>query len=226
LAAVISGSMIVCWWNFGDWMPGWRLLVPATPFLLLLAQEGLRDIAERTQLAKLLPVALGTVVLGTILNAGGGENHGVAHWVDEFEPLGRSLARVGMPGDILATGIAGSIPYYSGLYTIDTLGLNDKHIAATGVPIRRWGRENWSYVLGRQPTFWHVTSREAQLLSEMPDFAVNYVFIEFLATNPLQPCQYLYVRKNTPAQERVARIFDVRFIEPDVAVNLVCKPRR
>ncbi len=37
IASVIFSSLIVTWSNFGDWMPDWRLLVPVTPLVFLLA---------------------------------------------------------------------------------------------------------------------------------------------------------------------------------------------
>ena len=48
--------------------------------------------------------------------------------------IGKWLAR-SVPADaVLAVHAAGEIPYYSGLYTHDMLGLNDTHIASLRMP--------------------------------------------------------------------------------------------
>jgi hypothetical protein len=47
----------------GDWMPGWRYLAPATPFLFLLADLATRTLAERNR-ASLIAVAAFAVAAG------------------------------------------------------------------------------------------------------------------------------------------------------------------
>ena len=59
---------------------------------------------------------------------------------------------------VLATNIAGSIPWASGLRTIDTLGLNDVTIAHTDMPRMGRGRAghekgNGDYVLSLEPDY-------------------------------------------------------------------------
>lgn len=75
-----------------------------------------------------------------------------------FVAIGRKLRELAPPGASVATGACGAIPYLSGLVTIDTLGLNDKHIARQ--PIRAPGtapfgheRGDGTYVLAQAPTF-------------------------------------------------------------------------
>lgn len=71
---------------------------------------------------------------------------------DRWITLGRHLA-VHHPGATLAVDAAGKIPYFSGLPTIDMLGLNDRHIARR--PVSRsvvgHGKFDPDYVLGRRP---------------------------------------------------------------------------
>lgn len=71
---------------------------------------------------------------------------------DQWVHLGKFLAEQ-HPGQLLATGAAGKIPFFSGLRTIDTLGLNDHHIARTMAKgtIPGHGRFDMDYVFGRQP---------------------------------------------------------------------------
>jgi hypothetical protein len=78
--------------------------------------------------------------------------------VNQFITIGRKLHELARPGETLAVGACGAIPYYSGLETYDVLGLNDKHIARTKVtgPITdAFGHEkgDGAYVLSRRPTY-------------------------------------------------------------------------
>lgn len=69
--------------------------------------------------------------------------------------LGRYLANE--PGATLATDAAGALKFYSGLRTIDILGLNDVHIAHRKVPlgagVAGHEKQDNSYVLDKRPTY-------------------------------------------------------------------------
>ncbi len=72
---------------------------------------------------------------------------------DAWKVTGQFL-RDRYPGNTIAVDAAGKIPFFSGLYTIDMLGLNDKHIGH--LPIKRFrhsGHNKWDaeYVLDRRP---------------------------------------------------------------------------
>ena len=71
---------------------------------------------------------------------------------DRWVELGTYLGQT-YPGKRLATDASGKIPYFSGLYTIDTLGLNDTHIARVPVHRFRSGHSKFDpqYVLSREP---------------------------------------------------------------------------
>jgi len=78
--------------------------------------------------------------------------------VNQFITIGHELRRIVKPGESLAVGACGAIPYYAGIETIDVLGLNDKHIARTKVtgPITdAFGHEkgDGAYVLSKRPTY-------------------------------------------------------------------------
>ena len=74
-----------------------------------------------------------------------------------FAALGRALALLVPADSTLATGAAGALPYYSRLYTIDTLGLCNVHIAHRDVPIGKGlvghERHDPAYVLARKPDY-------------------------------------------------------------------------
>lgn len=129
--------------------------------------------------------------------------------------IGKKLREMASPGDSLATGACGAIPYYSGLITYDTLGLNDKHIAR--LPIEDPGaapfgheKGDGAYILSKQPTYlimlpfptpqpkrgfigWSKTFSE---IKDMPEFLRGY---EFLSVE-LESGQYFnYFKRKSPA---------------------------
>jgi arabinofuranosyltransferase len=76
--------------------------------------------------------------------------------VEGFVTIGDHLRRIAQPGDTLAVGACGAIPYYSGLVVYDTLGLNDKHIAHLPPNEKGWfahSKGDGRYILDKQPTF-------------------------------------------------------------------------
>ncbi len=71
----------------------------------------------------------------------------------EWEEFGAFLGSIADPGDLIAVGPAGAIPYHSALPTVDMLGLNDPWVARHGdVSTRAAGHERvapWSYLASR-----------------------------------------------------------------------------
>ena len=153
----------------GDWMPGWRFVVPIVAPLALLAPaivarwRGVlagRWIAEWTPfwrvaliVALLLPAAAHLYDVKQLSHAPSGWSGyrdddffaapyvEVAQWLNEHAQA----------GDWLATGEAGLIPYLTGLPTIDCFGLTDAHLAR--VPGKRHEKVDPDYILGREPRF-------------------------------------------------------------------------
>jgi arabinofuranosyltransferase len=143
----------------GDLMPAFRFYAPILPLLSLGAGWSLVALEGRRRWA--VPAALLAAA------------YGVAGM--QFVPeIGRRIrddhvAQVGMivgtwlaanvpPDAVLATNTAGSVPYYSGLRTIDMLGLNDAHIAHRRMDDLggSWiGHEkaDGAYVLARRPDY-------------------------------------------------------------------------
>jgi hypothetical protein len=112
-----------------------RFLYPLTCLILI---AGALAVQFRVRLALVLMVI--SVLAGTLLSV---KRHGSAFqdWVEYGTDmvrgpitLGKDLARYkARYGDAwLATNDAGAIPYYSGLSTLDILGLNNKEIAVHG----------------------------------------------------------------------------------------------
>jgi len=78
--------------------------------------------------------------------------------INGFIEIGEKLREIASPGDTVAVGACGAIPYLSGLVTYDTLGLNDKHIARQPVKypgLAAFGHEkgDGEYIGNKLPTY-------------------------------------------------------------------------
>ncbi|MFT5050473.1 MAG: arabinofuranosyltransferase [Chlamydiales bacterium] len=78
--------------------------------------------------------------------------------INGFIAIGEKLREIASPGDTVAVGACGAIPYLSGLVTYDTLGLNDKHIARQPVKypgMAAFGHEkgDGEYIGSKLPTY-------------------------------------------------------------------------
>ncbi|MCU0657734.1 MAG: hypothetical protein MUF64_21475 [Polyangiaceae bacterium] len=82
-------------------------------------------------------------------------------WTREYAlrwaAVGRWMAEVARPGDTMAVGAAGAMPYFARMPSLDLFGLCDAYIARHGVQIgTRPGHQRYAprwYILERQPTF-------------------------------------------------------------------------
>jgi hypothetical protein len=118
----------------GDFMDGFRFLVPVLPTFFLVAGETMEEFAHRSRGAAVVTTAflLAYVGLGYETSRdsqGHWTRHGLdsigllQQYVDDWSALGRHLGTIAKPGDTLATAAAGCVPYYSRLRTIDQHGL-------------------------------------------------------------------------------------------------------
>jgi hypothetical protein len=101
--------------------------------------------------------------------------------------LGRYLAENRTQDTVIATSSAGAIPFYSRLRTIDSLGLNDRHIARRPFPdieaggLRKWDADyvvslgpdliviHRGYIVPGDPRAGHVASEPRLLISDVID---------------------------------------------------------
>ncbi len=131
-----------------------RFLVPIFPLGVLLALRWSEEWSGKPPPnARLLVLAL---VLGAAHLTPLVVDNRMSYQMDKYDrwtTLGRHL-RAEHPDALLAIDAAGKVPFYSGLKTIDMMGLNDEHIAhGDPRPGFRVGHNKFDpdYVLGRSP---------------------------------------------------------------------------
>ena len=182
----------------GDFMPGHRHLAPILPLLICLAAALVAEGMARgkrwvvaTTLATLACLQLSAMVAIMVPLK-------PEVWALEGRSMGTLLRTAfGPVSPLLAVDAAGSIPYYSGLPTLDMLGLTDRTIA-TRRPAdfgQGWmGHElgDGKYVLDREPDLiiFGGTHGQAPIFrggKEMvadPRFLKRYRLLAFMATHP------------------------------------------
>lgn len=134
----------------GDWMPMFRFLAPATPFLAValalacaaLPRGGALALGSAAIALASLP-ALGRSIVPEAWLRGlafrsfrVGYQSELERWrtsvanLERFRWIGKGLAQVAGPGDSIAVGAIGAIGYDSGLVVYDRNGLVDREVAA------------------------------------------------------------------------------------------------
>jgi len=148
-------------WIGGDFMPYFRFMAPVYPLLALLYVKLTSFMSEdRSSLIKAVTPALAPFLAAAALwpSLSGAEYRQYRYEQDELFPrwttVGTVLGQRFQNKSIACTAI-GRIPYYSGLPTLDMLGLADKHIARRQIrfsPETRWHEKyDPDYVLKSHP---------------------------------------------------------------------------
>jgi hypothetical protein len=171
----------------GDFVPGVRFFAPVMALICILSASTIGVVFNR----KIIPFLISITILYNIymLNFYYITPQMVTEPVTEAgREVGLWLKNNAAPDAVIATNTAGSIPYYSGLKTIDMLGLNDAHIAHREMPdmgARYAGHEkaDGRYVLDRKPDyiqFWSSLGWETPVfrsdkeLYALPEFHEEY----------------------------------------------------
>lgn len=151
-------------WAGGDHMPALRFFVPLLPLLAILAGWGLEGVerpesghARTRQAAVLLILILAFNLTAALLLFKRAEVRDPAAFVGE--KTGRFMKAHFNSGTVVALNTAGSAPFYSGLKTIDMLGITDPVVAKRKAPpqILPWQKlpghrkGDGAYVLSRRP---------------------------------------------------------------------------
>lgn len=131
---------------------------------------------------------------------------------DMWNNLGRFLAKV-EPGSLLAIDAAGKVPYYSGLPTLDMLGLNDRHIGQRSMPVEPFivghAKHDADYVLSKRPTLiaaWALQGQDLRWGLTREKYSANYE-IKYLV--------------NSFFETKGHDILDVQGLSPDKINNLI-----
>jgi arabinofuranosyltransferase len=171
----------------GDHFPLYRFFVPLLPPLALLAALGLKRIASALARPVSHP-AVALLMLAVIgwqapqLHASRTFNGAGQVWsensvVEKNREIGIWL-RAHTPSDtLIATGIAGAMPFYAERPALDTLGLNDLHIAhlqvsSIGQGVAGAEKTDDDYILSRDPDY--IPYSSAGTLLENPRFLQLY----------------------------------------------------
>ena len=160
----------------GDYFALYRLAVPVLPLLTVVLLATLAEVGGRLQLrgpARVLTAGALVLCLGLapLLKSEAGRQRLIREidTMDGFlRPAAYWLRDHSPPGATIALTVAGAIPYYSGLRTIDRLGLCDAEIARADIPWadRHYGIAKYDSdsVLRRQPDWILLNLDEATVL--------------------------------------------------------------
>lgn len=217
LVGMIALYLVYIVYVGGDHFPGFRFFVPLLPLIALLIQQALLQIAQlRIALLKGLeawPAPLGALALAALylvftayqlpssdIGVAWSPVRGEYNVVEKNRELGLWLRDNTPPDTVVATGIAGALPYYSGLRVIDTLGLNDLHIAHLevedmGAGIAGAEKTDVEYVLDQQPNI--IPFSTSGTFQANPRFQANYHEIEI--RGPEGRASRLYILGTPPA---------------------------
>ena len=151
----------------GDFMPMYRFFVPIAGLLAVLLVAGVDALLEaRAPAARAASAWTAALVIAWSLACSWPAFAGASfeyvrqdqREVETWRRIGRWFRDHAAPGDSIALVPVGAVPFYSGLETIDLLGLNDRTIARS--PVAHPGtapagheRSNADYVLARGPTY-------------------------------------------------------------------------
>lgn len=138
--AIVLWTTAAGWWAYvalvgGDIFPGWRqVLLGLVPIAFLFSEGGAWVLRNVPSARQGIWVVAGVVAAGLTIRLGArdSENRRAKGELWEWDglPLGHVLKEAFAAKDpLLAVDAAGALPYWSGLRSLDMLGLNDEYIA-------------------------------------------------------------------------------------------------
>jgi hypothetical protein len=235
MLALVAGAIAVCIWDEGDWMPHYRLLVPVLPAAAIGVALGLRvlfEIRAARLASRWLPALLAALVVWAFARRLDYERD--APVKPDYDPAERHLVELGQgldalrrDDDVLATDIAGIIPYYARMRTVDMFGLCDRHIATKGAHGSKMGKVDYAYVASRRPTFFVLNFMTGVAdLYRQPSFAALRDSYWLVRTpydrNPRVPSRDkkpLLVRKDRPGMEELKRTLHAELVDVTAALG-------
>lgn len=232
LLAFVAACMAVVVWNEADWFPYDRLLAPAVAPCALLGALGLRAVLyqpdQDTRLGhwpSVLACSFAFWWAADDLRYERDYKYQYAKVVEYMKWTGRTLRSVAREDDLFATDMAGIIPYFARVRTLDTFGLCDAHIARFGKRAAPMGKQDFPYVYRQRPTFYlYNFVATAKVMHQDPAFrewrndywaVVSERYLE-LRGNSGNTGKLLLVRKDRPELERLQEAFQAKLVEPEV----------
>lgn len=185
LSAVIVSRALFTVWSGGEVMGHHRFFAPALPAYFLLFQLGMDQLDQGFAVARadwsrswsrrvfrLAPLIIVAYTISRPLLDTRRESLQYTEGMQRAHiRLGHDLAREARAGARMAIGDAGAAPYYSGLYNIDILGLNDEYLAH--LPGRYTQKIDVDYVMDQRPDYIVVVSREPPEKGFVPEYGVD-----------------------------------------------------
>lgn len=150
------------------WMGHYRFSTPMLPLLDILAADAIvmlyHVLKQRQRLASVYVILLLFLSIYTMLHGiEKSKKHHLAtqKYANGLQQahirLGITLRHYAPKNAVLACADAGALPYYSGLITIDIMGLTDRHIAH--LPGHHWEKTDPIYILSKRPNFIVLSSK-------------------------------------------------------------------
>jgi hypothetical protein len=187
LLAIVLARTAFDVWSGGAWTSGFRFLIPALPFLLVLGVAGVATlIADRRELA------FGLAVAGALILTPGWLDYPVLESLereygrglfDAQGAFGRAVNERTARDAVIAMDDAGLGPFLAQRRNIDMLGLNDPHIAH--LPGYFASKFDVPYVLGLRPDLIVLVSKLGQPAApsdfSLPGHAALFFSPEFRA---------------------------------------------
>jgi len=219
---LLIGAPLVAWLGYlalvgGDIFPAWRHFVPALVLAAFLIAEGAAaalQVGVRAQWIVIV-VLLNACLLG-LYDRNRDFRLALARaerWEWNGEVIGRFLAQAfGQKAPLLAVDSAGCVPYFSGLPSLDMLGLSDAYLGhhppADFGETTSLGHElgNGPYVLSQKPdlVLFCLPSggekpcfRSGREMVQLADFTEHYQLVGFEGEEPFRFRSQLWVRRDS-----------------------------
>jgi arabinofuranosyltransferase len=225
---VIVGAILtaVAIWNNGDWMPHSRLLAPLIPLVGVAMATSIAQVGvwvKPRQVATSMQLILGLAIFAYGIDHAFYERtfahtpNPVAEYMIE---LGKGLRSAHVSSEVLATDMAGRVPYFSGVRTIDMFGLCDTYIAHHGKPVLHMGKTDDPYVYRMRPDYYFYNfafSVRGMINSQdFRPYANDYwvVMTPFAAKPANRVGKILLARKNLPRLAELVTRLNAKLVDP------------
>src|SRR5690606_6484257 len=196
----VAGYSLFCILVGGDWMLAYRFIMPMLPIVLLVIYLAILPNRKACIIVTSVLVASGihsSLALNKTATVQAGNDFGdilMGHYIHALNlPEGSKIAVID----------AGAIPYFSGLSTIDMVGLNNAHISKLpGGFMEKWDND---YVLAQKPAViqFHTVIRDgavypSEVFQGTMRLFYSAEFQRWYEHDAKSPVPHLFKRRDTP----------------------------